>query len=135
MLYSKSISGLTSVSIESRKEKLIIAGGRDGKISSVNYNTRKIESNFIAHRKKILALKCVKNNSLTISGSSDKTIGLWNRCEKTRLWRLKTYLHHHSAPVNDIDIHPLNEYFVSCSDDATWSFSSLEKEVILQKVC
>lgn len=79
-----------------------------------------------------MVLKCSVKQPILLSGSADKTIGLWT--QKNSTWGLKRQITYPESPVNDLDIHPLGEYFVSGQDDQTWAFSSLAQGRVIQSV-
>lgn len=85
---------------------------------------KKVQNTLKKHKKKITVLRSHKEQSILLSGSYDQTIGIWT-CQENHDWKLTGHLNHHNGSVNDIDIHPIGDYFVSCSDDGKWSLSDL----------
>jgi len=132
ILHSPSSPGILSVSLNTNDKDLIFTGGNDGQIINWNTRTKKVENILKGHKKKILALKCSNKQPILLSGSADKTIGLWT--QKNSTWALTKQITYPEGPVNDLDIHPLGDYFVSGQDDQTWAFSSLTQGRVIQSV-
>jgi pre-mRNA-processing factor 19 len=126
ILHSSSQPGISSVSIDSHNTNIVFTGGFDGQIIRWNRQMKKVQNTLKKHSKKITVLKSHKEQSILLSGSYDQTVGIWT-CQENHNWKLSNHLNYYDGPVNDIDIHPIGDYFVSCSDDGKWSLSNLEE--------
>jgi len=131
-LHSPSDSGILAVALNPLDSKTIFTAGVDSNILCTNRETFRVEATMQGHRKKVLALKAHKENPVLISGSSDKTIGIWN--QRNGNWSLAFQPSFHTGAVNDISLHPLNDYYVSCSDDGTWAFNNISRGEVVQQV-
>jgi len=135
-LHSPSDSGILSLALHSSKPELVFTGGVDSNILCWNTKTQRIEQTLKGHKKKVTVLETHPDGKqqLLISGSSDKTVKLWSYSNEEDKWSIANSLSIHTASVNDIDIHPLGDHFVSCSDDQSWAFSSITTGSVIQKI-
>lgn len=130
-LHSPSESGILCLDISRQNRNLVFTGGVDSNITCYNHETGKTECKLTGHKKRVVTVKAHPTNPIVVSGSADKTVGVWKATEK---WKMAHQISCHTAPVNDISLHPLSEYFVSCSDDGSWAFSNLELGSVVQKI-
>lgn len=121
-LHSPSESGILTLALNPLDANTVFTGGVDSTIQLWNRKSQKKEATLTGHKKKVLSIKVAAEGNFLVSGSGDKTIGIWKKGEK---WELSKRMTHHSGAVNSINIHPLGDYFGACSDDGCWSFNSL----------
>jgi len=130
-LHSPSESGILSVALNPHDSDIVFTGGVDSQILCWNRKKGKKVTSLTKHSKKIQVLRAHKEHPILLSGSSDKTVGIWSKTDK---WSLSHQMDCHSGAVVDIDLHPLSEYFVSSSDDGSWAFSNLIRGEVVQRV-
>lgn len=122
-LHSPSESGILCMALNPRDEATTFTGGVDSTIVCYNRNTQKVVSTMRGHKKKVLTVKAHRESPIVLSGSADKTIRIWK--QENDKWDNLHTCNFHNGAVNDISLHPLSEYFVSCSDDGSWAFNNL----------
>eukprot|EP00494_Astrolonche_serrata_P031316 UN31585 len=133
-LHSPSDAGILCMALDPRDGDLVYTGGQDTKILCWNRKTKKVMQTMGDHKKKVLVLKAHKQQNVLLSGSADKTVKIWTKQGNATKFSCAGTLNNHGGSVNDIHIHPLGDYFVSCSDDSSWAFSNLLTQQTVQSV-
>lgn len=88
----------------------------------------KLVHTFKDHKKKVLAVQWLRGQNMGISTSADKTINLWSATNDS--WALRHKIATHQGAVTGLSVHPLQEYFVTCSDDRTWCFHDIQGNTV-----
>jgi len=80
------------------------------------------------HSKKVLTVAFHPTQEVVISGSQDTTARIW-RCTDATNWKAPYQCAHvvrkHKAEVTELSLHPLGDYFSSCSRDKSWGLHDL----------
>ena len=75
----------------------------------------------IGHSDSVYCLAFDITNQLLITGSDDNNIKIWDYSSNT----LMESFHYHSLEITDVQVHPSNEFFATCSLDCSISVISL----------
>ena len=85
------------------------------------------------HTSCINTITVTSDNKYIISGSSDKTIRIWNLLERTQ----EAVLEGHFSYVNSVVLTKDNKYIISGSEDKTiklWNFFEKQKKLVLKAI-
>jgi pre-mRNA-processing factor 19 len=114
-------------------EDLIATGGIDAKANLFNVEQQKIVNTIDGHTKKINSIELYPTSDLTglVISSADNTATFWTMSDTT--FTEKYRILNHTNQITKSSIHPLKEYVLICSKDASWSFHNLFKGVCITK--
>ncbi|KAK1391528.1 Pre-mRNA-processing factor 19 [Heracleum sosnowskyi] len=125
-LHQTTVPGVLSLDIENSKE-IIATGGADTNAVVFHLSSGKTISTLSGHSEKVTSVKFGNEGDLVVTGSSDKTVRVWQRSEKG-IYKCKDTLAHHTAEVRAVTIHPSQKYLVTASLDCSWKFYDLSSE-------
>lgn len=138
--HSASKPGILSVNIHPHFDGLVLTGGVDGKAVLFDADKEKVlHSLDKAHSKKINNVEFYPSSDIigfTLT-SADNTASLWLSEQSSDIASSKMneryQVTNHTNQIMDSSFHPLKEYCLFASKDASWSFHSLFKGVCLVK--
>ena len=128
--HSESDPGINCMKIDYQYgRERIISGGNDCQLIIYNGKNKKFEYVIKGHSKRINdCLFHPKEKDIVLSASSDNSCIIWKLLNDDdgkykQLWNNNIY----NDRVLSLSIHPLNEYFLSCSLDGFWYFHSMKE--------
>ncbi|KAJ7979796.1 pre-mRNA-processing factor 19-like [Quillaja saponaria] len=131
-IHKTSKPGIISMDILYSKD-IIATGGVDTNAVLFDRPSGQIVSTLSGHSKKVTSVKFVAQGDLLLTGSSDKTVRLWQGSEDGS-YNCRHILKDHTAEVQAVTVHATNNYFVTASLDNTWCFYELASGLCLTKV-
>uniref|UniRef100_A0A1D1XIR0 Pre-mRNA-processing factor 19 n=1 Tax=Anthurium amnicola TaxID=1678845 RepID=A0A1D1XIR0_9ARAE len=131
-LHKTSKPGILSVDIHPSKE-VIATGGVDATAVLFDRASGQILCTMTGHSKKVNSVKFVPEDELFVTGSSDKTVRLWQGANDGS-YNCLHILKDHTAEVQAVTVHATHKYFVSASLDNTWCFYDLASGLCLAQV-
>lgn len=143
-IHSSVIPGVTCITLETNKHKYnyydeqitqnFFSGGKDGNICYFSLAENKIVSKLQGHLKKVNSIVAHPSEFICISGSSDKTIRIWKGDSETNEYVTSYVIKKHKDSVTALDLHPLENCFISSSKDNVWILHDLETSKTI-KIC
>ncbi|KAG0488444.1 hypothetical protein HPP92_007255, partial [Vanilla planifolia] len=121
--------GILSLDIHPSKD-LIATGGIDTNAVLFDRSSGQILCTLTGHSKSV---KFVPSDDLLVTGSSDKTIRVWQGTEDGN-YSCAHVLKDHTADVQAVTVHATNKYFVTASLDNTWCFYDIASGTCLTQV-
>ncbi|CAM6032663.1 unnamed protein product [Sphagnum compactum] len=131
-LHSSSKPGILSMDIHSSKD-LILTGGVDCTAAVFSRSTGELVSQLSGHSKRVTSVKFVSRDDFVLTGSTDKTVRIWQGKEDGS-YECKHILKDHTAEVRAVTVHATQNYFVTASSDKTWAFYDLSSGICLAQV-
>ncbi|KAK4798903.1 hypothetical protein SAY86_024268 [Trapa natans] len=131
-LHKTNKPGILSLDINYSKD-IIATGGIDTSAVLFDRQSGEILSILSGHSKKVTSLKFVNESGIVLTGSSDKTVRIWQGSEEGNYTYRQT-LKDHSDEVQAVTVHATNNYFVTASLDRTWCFYDLSSGLCLTQV-
>ncbi|KAK4765886.1 hypothetical protein SAY87_007528 [Trapa incisa] len=131
-LHKTNKPGILTLDINYSKD-IIVTGGVDTSAVLFERESGQILSTLSGHSKKVTSLKFVNEGDIVLSGSSDKTVRIWQSSEEGN-YTCRQILKDHSAEVQAVTVHATNNYFVTASLDNTWCFYELSSGLCLRQV-
>ncbi|XP_004497808.2 pre-mRNA-processing factor 19 homolog 2, partial [Cicer arietinum] len=124
--------GITSLDILHSKD-LIATGGIDTNAVIFDRPSGQILAILPGHSKKVTSVKFVGEGESFLTGSSDKTVRLW-QTSNDGSYECRQILRDHTAEVQAVTVHATNNYYVTASLDGTWCFYELSSGTCLTQV-
>jgi pre-mRNA-processing factor 19 len=118
--------------IHSSKD-LILTGGVDCTAAVFSRSTGELVSQLSGHSKRVTSVKFVSRDDFVLTGSTDKTVRIWQGKEDGS-YECKHILKDHTAEVRAVTVHATQNYFVTASSDKTWAFYDLSSGICLAQV-
>jgi len=116
--------GVLCLDVHKTDDSRILTGGVDGQVILFNREKEKTVQKMTGHAKKVTAVLFHPTKEVLLSASQDATARVWN-CTNGADWESSYDCAHvirkHKAEVTDISLHPLGDYFVTCSRDKSWA--------------
>uniref|UniRef100_A0A0D9WHU6 Pre-mRNA-processing factor 19 n=1 Tax=Leersia perrieri TaxID=77586 RepID=A0A0D9WHU6_9ORYZ len=131
-LHRTNIPGILPMDIHPSKD-IVATGGVDTNVVLFDWPSRQILCMLTGHSKKITSLKFVNRDELLLTGSADKTDRIWLESEDRNYSCIHT-LKHHTAEVENVTVHAVQNYFVTASKDNTWCLYDISTLHCLAKV-
>ncbi|CAL9067992.1 unnamed protein product [Musa banksii] len=131
-LHKTNKPGILSIDIDASKD-MIATGGNDTNGVLFNRTSGQILSTLAGHSKKVTSVKFVPGSEVIVTGSSDKTVRVWQGTEDGS-YDCRHVLRDHTAEVQAVTVHATQKYFVTASMDSTWCFYDLSTGSCLTQV-
>ncbi|XP_009411388.2 pre-mRNA-processing factor 19 [Musa acuminata AAA Group] len=131
-LHKTNKPGILSIDIDASKD-IIATGGIDTNGVLFNRASGQMLSTLSGHSKKVTSVKFVPGNELIVTGSSDKTVRVWQGTENGN-YDCQHVMRDHTAEVQAVTVHATQKYFVTASMDNTWCFYDLSTGSCLTQV-
>ncbi|CAL9108902.1 unnamed protein product [Musa textilis] len=131
-LHKTNKPGILSIDIDASKD-IIATGGIDTNGVLFNRASGQMLSTLAGHSKKVTSVKFVPGNELIVTGSSDKTVRVWQGTEDGN-YDCQHVMRDHTAEVQAVTVHATQRYFVTASMDNTWCFYDLSTGSCLTQV-
>ncbi|THU69202.1 hypothetical protein C4D60_Mb08t11920 [Musa balbisiana] len=131
-LHKTNKPGILSIDIDASKD-IIATGGIDTNGVLFNRASGQMLSTLAGHSKKVTSVKFVPGNELIVTGSSDKTVRVWQGTENGN-YDCQHVMRDHTAEVQAVTVHATQKYFVTASMDNTWCFYDLSTGSCLTQV-
>ncbi|CAL9207908.1 unnamed protein product [Musa hybrid cultivar] len=131
-LHKTNKPGILSIDIDASKD-MIATGGFDTNGVLFNRTSGQILSTLAGHSKKVTSVKFVPGSEVIVTGSSDKTVRVWQGTEDGS-YDCRHILRDHTAEVQAVTVHATQKYFVTASMDSTWCFYDLSTGSCLTQV-
>ncbi|WOL09945.1 pre-mRNA-processing factor 19 [Canna indica] len=131
-LHKTNKPGILSIDINASKDT-IATGGIDTNGVIFSRTSGQILSTLTGHSKKVTSVKFVPDDEFVITGSSDKTVRIWQGTEDGN-YDCRHVLKDHTAEVQAVTVHATHKYFVTASMDDTWCFYDLSSGSCLAQV-
>ncbi|CAL9124852.1 unnamed protein product [Musa textilis] len=131
-LHKTNKPGILSIDIDASKD-MIATGGLDTNGVLFNRTSGQILSTLAGHSKKVTSVKFVPGSEVIVTGSSDKTVRVWQGTEDGN-YDCGHVLRDHTAEVQAVTVHATQKYFVTASMDNTWCFYDLSTGSCLTQV-
>ncbi|THU55030.1 hypothetical protein C4D60_Mb11t02270 [Musa balbisiana] len=112
---------------------MIATGGIDTNGVLFNRTSGQILSTLAGHSKKVTSVKFVPGSEVIVTGSSDKTVRVWQGTQDGS-YDCQHVLRDHTAEVQAVTVHATQKYFVTASMDSTWCFYDLSTGSCLTQV-
>ncbi|KAJ8511876.1 hypothetical protein OPV22_002310 [Ensete ventricosum] len=131
-LHKTNKPGILSIDIDASKD-MIATGGIDTNGVLFNRTSGQILSTLAGHSKKITSVKFVPGSEVIVTGSSDKTVRVWQETEDGN-YDCRHVMRDHTAEVQAVTVHATQKYVVTASMDNTWCFYDLSTGSCLTQV-
>ncbi|KAH7434901.1 hypothetical protein KP509_06G040200 [Ceratopteris richardii] len=122
-LHKTNKPGILSVDVHQEKD-LILTGGVDANAVILDHNSGEIVSTLSGHSKRVNSVKFVPQGDYVLTGSSDKTVKIW-QANGDGIYECKHTGREHTGEVRAVTVHATNNYFVTASSDKSWCFYDL----------
>mmetsp|Transcript_22591 Transcript_22591/g.51410 ORF Transcript_22591/g.51410 Transcript_22591/m.51410 type:complete len:506 (-) Transcript_22591:146-1663(-) len=119
--------GILCLDVHKADDDRIVTGGVDGQVILFNRKKEKTVQKLAGHSKKVTSVLFHPSKEVVLSASQDATAKLW-ACGGSDWEGQYTCAHtvrKHQAEVTELSVHPLGDYFVSCSLDKSWALHDL----------
>lgn len=121
--------GILCVDVHRKDSDKIVTGGVDCTAVLFDKEQNKKLATLTGHSKSVTQTIFHPDTTLIATGSSDKTVRIWNAAEGTTSYKTHATLSNHTDVITSLNFHPLHDYLVSSSKDNTWAFHNIERGV------
>jgi len=119
--------GILCLDLDKKTGNRVVSGGMDAMVILMDLQRKKTLCKMSGHMKKVNQVLIHPTQNVILSASEDKTIRVWSCSDvENQQYKCAYTIRTHSAEVYGISVHPLGDYFVSCSRDRTWAFHELD---------
>jgi len=127
--------GILCLDLDKKTNTRVVSGGMDCMVVLMDIRQSKTLCKMAGHMKKVNQVIMHPTKNVILSASDDKTIRVWTCADvETQQYKSAYTLRSHSAEVQGISLHPLGDYFVSCSKDRSWAFHEMDSGRTLKTV-
>jgi len=134
-VHSSTKEGITSLDIHSWQERLILTGGVDKNGVLFDWEAGKVLKTIEFHKKRINKVKFVPSQRVDFFlCSADNTASFWTGDIENSKYEMKYLVKNHTNSVTSCTSHPINDYAVFGSKDASWSIHNIYQGVRLQTI-
>lgn len=129
--------GILCIDIHKTDDSRIVTGGVDGQVILFDAHKEKLLHRLAGHQKRVTSVVLHPSQETIISASADTTARVWVASDQSD-WRSRYDCAHmvrvHRAEVTGISLHPLGEYFSTCSRDKSWAIHDLSSGRVVRHV-
>lgn len=119
--------GILCLDVHKADDDRVVTGGVDSQVILFNRSKEKTVQKLAGHGKKVLSVIWHPSKEVVLSASQDTTAKVW-ACGGSDWEGQYTCAHtvrKHSAEVTELTVHPLGDYFVTCSLDKSWALHDI----------
>jgi len=127
--------GVLCLDLDKKTGSRVVSGGMDSMVNLMDVRQSKTLCKMAGHMKRVNQVILHPTKHVILSASDDKTVRVWTCAEvETQQYKCAYTIRSHSGEVQGISVHPLGDYFVSCSKDRSWAFHEMDSGRTLKTV-
>lgn len=128
--------GILCLDVHKAEDNRIVTGGVDCQVILFDAEKEKLAQKLLGHSKKVTSVAIHSQRDVVLSGSQDTTTRVWvNTSGDWRsMYNCTHIVRRHRSEVTDLSIHPLGDYFSTCSMDKSWGLHDLASGRVVRHV-
>jgi len=127
-VHQSTAPGILCLDVHKEDDNRVVTGGVDQQVILFDAQNGKLAQKLHGHTKKVTSVLFHPTKDVILSASEDATARVW-ACTDPANWKAPYSCAHvvrkHSAEVTDLSIHPLGDFFLTCSLDKSWAIHDL----------
>eukprot|EP01097_Dermamoeba_algensis_P004292 TRINITY_DN2832_c0_g1_i1.p1 TRINITY_DN2832_c0_g1~~TRINITY_DN2832_c0_g1_i1.p1 ORF type:complete len:322 (-),score=46.53 TRINITY_DN2832_c0_g1_i1:240-1205(-) len=128
-LHKASTPGITCLDLHPKDHNQVLTGGIDKTVVLFDRASEKVLETVEGHSKRITDVLFHPSSDTFFSSSQDKTVRLWSNSKSG--YQCSSVIKTHTGSVNEMSLHPLEDFLVTCSTDRSWALHDIRTSACL----
>mmetsp|Transcript_114417 Transcript_114417/g.363662 ORF Transcript_114417/g.363662 Transcript_114417/m.363662 type:complete len:500 (-) Transcript_114417:123-1622(-) len=128
--------GILCIDVHKTDDTRIVTGGVDTQVIIFDAKKEKMAAKMVGHTKKVTTVVMHPTREVVLSASADNTARVWANTtgDWAGAYTCATVVRKHTAEVTDVSLHPLGDFFSTCSRDKSWALHDLTQGRVVRHV-